>query len=719
MTRQSIALLTLLSFGGASVVAPAEAGPPRHRRIKLGSGALGGGGAAPVTNLGIEVAVFGQCFPAQSNCIVSTATPLINTYRPAHAARTWGWNNTTRVQAFEANFTTGSVESPLSTYMHAITFAEGTRTGTSSRWLIMDNAAVAATAIEDMASGDAPYTSAVTEFGQMIDEFIAAHPGVQWRIGPNILNQHEQNEFLGTTEADYITNANGVLDVLADLRVSLNALESTSFTWPAIGVQIWNSSHASVGANATLFRSNIARFQYRAARDNTDEIMGYVPVYWIAAQSNQHFSSAGADLLGAHLSKYMNSWLDNPDNPSAWLRPLRPQAGSFVANANSLTFNVTGGTGTSNLATDTASVTAKWMSGFSVNCPSQVDGASIDAEMNPVVTAVAINSPAARQITLTFNRNLTSDCTIEYGTRYVPRSQPGPTGVGTMGGNIRNTNTARLYGHPRQDWDWLQLFEEGIDTCTNCTASVVSSYGRANSLRTDNSPVGGVSLGNWTTPNNTQHASFCEVIENASWPASNTAVVWAHEASSRTQMSLRGGSGGGQLRWLLSSTTNDTGTSYNSANSSFSSNTPYLVCGAFDGTQATNDGKVNMWRCTTACSCTELTAAGGTFSGTIPANLTTVVTDLNISGQSEGGNSLGGEWQHEHMMWWGDYTITNTEVNNLCTAMFSTVPPTLGGIFATEPEIYLPLQGNLENKGRASNVAIGYGTGLVWQGAPL
>src|SRR5882672_12464267 len=90
-----------------------------------------------VTPLAMETALAVQCY-WQSNCLVTAATPLTITSRPAFASRTYAWNNTTILQLFENNVNTGALESPASGFGHALTNFEGTRTGTSTRRVFVD-----------------------------------------------------------------------------------------------------------------------------------------------------------------------------------------------------------------------------------------------------------------------------------------------------------------------------------------------------------------------------------------------------------------------------------------------------------------------------------------------------------------------------------------------------------------------------------------------------
>ena len=694
----TVALLALAGcsaescHGAISVVETpiAEARPGRHRAG--GSGGGGGSGGAADVSLAMNIALAVECY-GQSNCLVSTATPLQITSRPAHASRTYAWNNTTLLNLLENNVNTGSVESPASGFGHALTNFEGTRSGTISRRLWVDVGAVAAQSCAQLSSGTANYNNMVTEYGEAINAAQAAWTalgnGATTSIRPIVIwIQGEQDNNAGTAEATYISC---LRTLRSDLQTSLNALEGTSWTIPFFISQLANWTHTSVGLSGTSAEATVANFQYRLCRDYPDEFICSHPTHFLGWQANQHLSAVGSDWNGEYFSKPVLSYLTNGGAVTAsQQRALRPVDGSITCDGTTITIPFQGGYDSTDLTFDTTNVLRKEQGGFAVHCPSQAT--------NPVVTGTAASG---RTVTLTLNRSCTSDCLVRYMHWAVPRvTSPGPTTAGAPGGNLRSTTTTDLYVAAGTDSrDWSLGFEENLDSCTNCAEAAETTYvADQGSFRADNSPLGYISCAANSTQlsslNGSANVSFSFWVRHTSWPQSLTSIV-ARSVGGNTQFGFRSTAAVARgLRWFISSGTNDTSNYGETPANTMTSAGWDHVCGVYDGTQATNALKMVLY--------VNGSAVALNFTGTIPTTFSSPANmDLALGADSGGGGNAH-DWSVQDLAIWPATSLTAaTDCPDLYNAG---QPANVLGDLSTDPTVFIPAHTNLEVQGTAASL---------------
>lgn len=661
-----------------------------------GLDADGGGADAVAPSMAVLVQGYGQ-----SNMLITTATPILSTTRPSFCP-SLAWTNTALQSLQENVVNTGAVESPASGFGWALDYYEGVGSATVARTLAVDIGAVGSQSMAQLAQGTANYTSLATELGEMYSAFATARPSMSYRIGPMIFDQGEQDEFAGTTEANYVTNANGLLDMQSDYLGTVNAAPTPDTTYtllPVIFAQIGNWSHGSVGLAGAGFQTAIAAYQYRAYRDNPTRLILSHPTYMLPYQGNQHFTNVGSRRSGEYFSRAYISWLANPDLPSAWFGPLRPNNNAITCNGTTITVPIIGGNGSSNLTVDTSSVVRKYMGGWSVRCPSQATW--------PTVTAT---SASGRTMTLTLNRSCTSDCLVEYAEYAIPRVGAGPTISGAAGGNFRNAYLTRAYNEAVTLPDWLVAFEEDIDTCTSCGEAAETTYVagqgsyRASSTGTSFISCDGRALG--TAINGSANVSICfRVRYDGTWPTGTSSIL-GRLPGSRTQFEFRSSATLGRaMRFYVAANTNDFGTYFQTAVNTFNNSTWHHVCGTFDGSQATNLLTTRLY--VDGVDVSTL----GTYTGTMPDTFTTVTTDLGIGGSAEAGGNAG-LWNIQDIAIWPTTTLSAADVVDLAGAVTSPI-----GDIGTDPTFFIPLHPHtLEVQGTGSSMHCAmYGTGNTWQ----
>ncbi len=684
--RRATAIVGLLLSGcGTDCLEVAEA---RNRHPRRPPARSQPGGVSPV---GMEVPLAISCI-GQSNCLVTGASSLTITSRPAHANRTYAWDNTAPFEVlFEANEGTG-LESPGSGIGHSLTYWEGTRTGTSTRRLFVDIAAVANRSCAQWAHGQTDHTNAVTEMAEAINSMQSVWGAGLQPIPILVWVQGENDNFANTSNASYTAC---MIAMQADLETELNALEGTSYDIPIFLTPIANWTHTSVGNNAASYSANISQAQYEICRDHPTDFVCSHPTYPITFQSDHHYSSAGSDQNGEQFAKAILSYLDNGGHANEWA--LRPDPNAISCSGTTCTVPIIGGYDSTDLAVDQTVVAKKHMGGWAIDCPTQ-------ATM-PVITATAVSG---RDVTLTLNRTPSADCLISYAHYGIGRNgSPATSRVGAVGGNFRSSTATNFYTSANLAYDWLIPFQENIDTCTSCGEAAETTWVRSQgSYRADNSPAGWVSCGDpGTAFNGSQHVSVYMRVRHTAWPTGLQTIL-AHNASNRTQWEMRSSSTLGRaMRILIATGTNDFGTYFQTAVNTFQSAGWDAVCWTYDGTQATN-----LLRLQTVVNGVDVTALG-TYSGTIPSSMTTVVEDLSIGAGGETGTNPG-EWGFNDIAIWPTTSLSLAD----CIDLTGATPEDPMTDISTAPTWYIPAHTNLEVQGSGTSLQCRtYGTGVTRQ----
>lgn len=684
MKRMFLVLLLLQNGCGlefcSSIEVDAWAGPPTSRRNPT-SGS-GQGRQASASRWSLNDFVF-QVTTGQSNAMGSGSTPILSTAQPYDNLR---WNNTALVDLVE----TGQ-ESPTSGRANSMTFREPGRMSIAHQW------GVGSKQYTDLKKGTSYYNNALAEVDEARDAVVASYPTNGFRVGPVLWVQGENDSLVGTSSIayrDYMYEFQ--TDLQTDYRSTLGGAYANIPVMLSM-VQLVNGSDDTPGSRTD---DRIARGHEMAWKGRPNLITISHSPYFLDFQSdNLHFNNQGELLNGEYASNVDNAWM----NGKAWV-PL--SISSATCDANTITLNYQGGADTSLcLVSNTSTVTRRPNLGFEyVERTPQND--------RPVITNVTL--PTCRSVQLTLDRNCDATGGVEYGYQRTSQATTGRTGFSGGGGNINNARPQRAQGLAYNLWDWAVMEHVDLTACTNCTASATWTFADTSSFKVDNSPVAFLSAPHITALDGATQVTFAWWRYSVSFNSGETAMITSNGLNQRL-FDIRG-TGTRQLRIFMPTSANDTGTYWTAASGAYNNSTRYLHIVTIDLTQAGNDAKLDVFQCTGAGPCTEISTAG-TFTGTYPAAMTTGTrADLEV-GASGGGSTQGVEGWFGHVaIWIGGAKWSLTEANELLnggTKMDARLHS------RGSPDYYWPLVGNTADVGDVTSLPLRpYGTTIVYEAMP-